>query len=326
MISMKKIAEKLEISRCTVSNILNDTRYASSYKLETIEKVRQTARDMGYISNNIAKSLKTGNTRTIAIVVPDIANTFYIRIIKEVERLANAADYSLIICIVEESLEKENCALRMLQSRMVDGILISPTSFRASLQDQYEFKTVCFDRTVKGGKFPSIMIDNQQSAYDLTSKIIESGAKNLLFLSGSQSNNTISCRLKGFKRAMADAAINASQSKVIHGIFDDKTVYKKLEKMILDNDFHYDGVFLSTNFFIYGILEVLNKYNISIRGIGGFDEVSGLALVEQEIFVVDHNEKKIAFEAFNTLQDLILGKEVGNKIVSTNLHKLHTAQ
>ena len=99
MVSMKDIANRLQISRCTVSNILNERFENKSYRKETIELVRATAKEMGYVSNNMARSLKTGSTGTIAIVVPDIANYFYIKIIKEVEQLANDAGYSLIICI-----------------------------------------------------------------------------------------------------------------------------------------------------------------------------------------------------------------------------------
>ena len=107
MVSMKDIANRLQISRCTVSNILNERFENKSYRKETIELVRATAKEMGYVSNNMARSLKTGSTGTIAIVVPDIANYFYIKIIKEVEQLANDAGYSLIICMAEEKLEKD---------------------------------------------------------------------------------------------------------------------------------------------------------------------------------------------------------------------------
>ena len=67
MVSMKDIANRLQISRCTVSNILNERFENKSYRKETIELVRATAKEMGYVSNNVARSLKTGSTGTIAI-------------------------------------------------------------------------------------------------------------------------------------------------------------------------------------------------------------------------------------------------------------------
>ena len=114
MVSMKDIAAELNLSRCTVSDILNNKTKTKSYKQETIDLVLNKAKEMGYITNNIAKSLKTGRTKTIALVVPDISNSFYIHIIKEIENLAYAANYSTIICITEENLEKENHILHTL--------------------------------------------------------------------------------------------------------------------------------------------------------------------------------------------------------------------
>src|SRR5699024_822747 len=97
LISMKDIAEALNVSRTTVSNIVNNNKN-KSYKKETIERVFSKAKEMGYTTNNIAVSLKTGKTNSIAIVVPDIANDFYINIIKEVEDLAKKSTY-LAICL-----------------------------------------------------------------------------------------------------------------------------------------------------------------------------------------------------------------------------------
>ena len=163
MVSMKDIANALNLSRCTVSDILNNKLEYRSYKPETIEMVRRKAQEMGYISNNIAKSLKTGSTRTLAIVVPHLSNPFYTNIIQKVEKLANSEDYSLIICTTEEKLEKENHVLNMLTSRMVDGILISPVSYESSLLNKYSYKIVCFDRSVKDGKYPAALFDNKMA-------------------------------------------------------------------------------------------------------------------------------------------------------------------
>ena len=106
MVTMKDIANRLNLSRCTVSNILNGKLQNKTYKKETIELVLKTAEEMGYVSNTIAQSLKTGMTMTIAVEVPDFANSYYINIVKEIEQLAAKDNYNLIICIAEEKLKK----------------------------------------------------------------------------------------------------------------------------------------------------------------------------------------------------------------------------
>ena len=86
MVSMKDIAKELNLSRCTVSNILNNKLEQYSYRKETVDAVRRKAEEMGYVMNNLAQSLKTGSAHMIALVIPDISSTFYINIIQEIER------------------------------------------------------------------------------------------------------------------------------------------------------------------------------------------------------------------------------------------------
>ena len=94
MVSMNDIAKKLNLSRTSVSNILNNKKAAQSYKPETIDLVKRTAKQMGYIPNNMAISLMRGTTMTLAIVVPDLSNTYYVNIIKEIEHLSSKKGYS----------------------------------------------------------------------------------------------------------------------------------------------------------------------------------------------------------------------------------------
>lgn len=323
MVSMKDIARKLNLSRCTVSNVLNHTHYANAYRPETVARVKEAAREMGYISNHVAKSLKTGMTGSIALVVPDIANTFFINIIKEVERLANATDYSLIICVAEEDMEKENRALRMLQSRMVDGVLISPTSYTNSLCDSYSFKIMCFDRTVQSKKYPSIMINDEKAAYDLTKQLFARGSQKLLFLAGSKTNYTVECRLRGINRAYKNAGLPLSSFKSIYGIFDDVTAQAKIDRLLKNASFDFDGVLLSTNYFIFGVLKAFEKHSFSPKAIGGFENVPGLDLVNPSIIYVEHNEAEIARKSFEGLLDLLQNREVSDKVIDTCIRENH---
>ena len=133
MVSMKDIARELNLSRCTVSNILNNKLDQYSYRKETIELVRNKAEEMGYVVNNLAQSLKTGTAHMIALVIPDISSTFYIEIIRKIERLAYDSNYGLIVCVTEEQVDKERRILEMLKSRRVDGVIIACVSYTCLL-------------------------------------------------------------------------------------------------------------------------------------------------------------------------------------------------
>lgn len=320
MVSMKDIAEKLNLSRTTVSNILNNNLKNRSYKKETIDKVRATAKEMGYVPNDIAKSLKTGTTKTIAIVVPDIANDFYVRIIKEIEDLTNKVNYSLIICITEESIEKENKALNILKSRMVDGILIAPVSYTESLlEEDYPFKIVCFDRLVTGNRFPFVSIDNKNIANELTTMLLETPAHNPLFLAGSKSDYTVSCRLKGYREALEERGIIYNPDNVIYDVYDDQIAFEKMNAFLANENNAFDSVFLSTNYFIYGVLESLSDHGKVNVPIGGFENFKGSKLVKTRVLKVEQPEKEIANLAFENLLKLLHNKKVSNSVLETKI-------
>lgn len=321
MISMKDIAKELNISRTTVSNILNNKFEEYSYKQETIAKVIAKAKEMGYIPNNVATSLKTGETNTIAVVVPDIANDFYINIIKELEKLTNDINYNLVICITEESIEKENNYFKMLKSHMINGVLIAPVSYKDSLKNNNDFlKIVCFDRTVDGDKYPYVSIDNYNAGKKLTAKLLESSSTNPLFLAGSELDITNVYRLKGYRDALLEKGIQYNKENVIYGVFDDESAFEKINEFLKDKKGNcFDSVFLSSNYSIYGVLKSLSLNNMEGIPIGGFENFKGSEFIQTKIHRVQQPDKKIAQLAFEKLLVLLKGENVTNTVLKTKI-------
>ncbi|MDD4324688.1 MAG: LacI family DNA-binding transcriptional regulator [Eubacteriales bacterium] len=315
---MKDIARKLHLSRTTVSNILNNNLDDKSYKEETIRAVLETAKEMNYIPNYNAKSLKTGITKTIAIVVPDIANDFYVHLIKMIENFSVADNYSLIVCITEETLSKENNILNILVSKRVDGVLIAPVSYEKSLlRTDYGYKIICFDRLVAGDRYPNVRIDNEKAAYDLTERILSESAEKPLFLAGSKYDYTVIQRLSGYTKCLFDNNITFDQKRVIYDIFDDKDSYNKMNITIQSSQVEFDSIFLSTNYFIYGVLESLTFNNIRSIPMGGFEDYRGSNLVEQRIYKVIQPEEEMARLAYDNLLKMLNHKDVDNIVLDT---------
>lgn len=320
MPSMKDIANKLNLSRTTVSNILNDKLEDKSYKEETIKAVLRTAEEMHYIPNYNARSLKTGITKTIAIVVPDIANDFYVRLIKMVENLSVTDEYSLIVCITEESLSKEDNTLDILASKRVDGILIAPVSYTESLKrSDYSYKIICFDRLVAGNRYPYVIIDNDKAAYKLTDNLLKNSASRPLFLAGSDHDYTVERRLSGFKKCLTDNNMEVDERRIIFDIFDDRDSFEKMNEIIQKHKIEFDSIFMSTNFFIYGVLESLFTNNMSRIPVGGFEDFKGSNLVEHNIYKVIQPEEKIAQSAYKNLLRILNNKVVENVILDTKI-------
>lgn len=317
MVSMKDIANKLGVSRTTVSNILNGNTKNYSYRDETIKLVKKTAKEMGYVMNHVAASLKTGKTQTIAIIVPDVANSFYLNIIKEAERLSKEDDYNLIVCISEEDLEKENQTLEMLRSRMVDGIIISPVSYKYSLRDLEQLPPIiCFDRIPEHYGIPSVTIKNSETAEALTRKIRERGVRNILFMGGNDDDSTNIRRFEGVLKGMADC--DAYTRDYLFGIFTEEQAYQALKQHCkLKRAFPYDAVFLTTNHLIYGVLRVADECNLPLKSIAGFEDFYGSKLITSKISmnieIAVQPEENIALEAYQMLLQAMNKKPIKNK-------------
>ncbi|MBU9735147.1 LacI family DNA-binding transcriptional regulator [Diplocloster agilis] len=318
MVSMKDIANALNLSRCTVSDILNNKLEHRSYKPETIEMVRMKAKEMGYVSNNIARSLKTGSTRTLAIVVPHLSNPFYTHIIQKVEKLANKEDYSLIICTTEEKLDKEDHVLQMLTSRMVDGILISPVSFEGSLRKEYSYKIVCFDRTIESGKYPAALFDNETAARQLMSQVLRRGCSRPLLLNTAESDYTIRCRMKGYRQVLREAGCELDDRLIYYDIYDKMQSYEIMCRILKDPDIRFDSIVLGTNFCIYGVLRALKELNVPSVPIAGFEDFNGSEVMDGEFIKAIQPEKKIGKEAFYMLLRYLNGEKPQDVFLQTD--------
>lgn len=317
MVTMKEIARLTNLSRCTVSNILNNKTDSHKYRPETIALVRETALRTGYVSNAIAQSLKTGSTGTIAIVVPDIANTFFINIIKNVEKLSFSLGYNLIICAAEEHIDKEEGILRMLQSRMVDGVLISPISYDHSLSSSYPYPIVCFDRKVVHDKYPAILIDNCSSTSKAVDSLIDDGATEIFFLAGTESDYSIRERHKGYSLALKNHGIKYQKNRILYNIYDDSSSYTALNKILTDNEVSFDAVFLSSNYFVYGVLRALRENAIDMKKIhfAGFEDFPGSDFFFPKFTIVKQPDALIAQQAFHKLIACMNGMQTGEDIL-----------
>lgn len=274
MVSMKKIAERLGVSRTTVSNILNGHTSKYSYKPETIDLVFKTAIEMGYVINHVAASLKTGKTLTIAIVVPDIANIYYVNLIKEIEQLSRFDNYNVMICISEEDVENENRILLMLRSRMVDGIIISPVSLQKSfLHCEQLPPTVCFDRQSASFELPSITLDNQSITVELAYEMKKLNAKSPFFMGGNKDDSSNIGRYHGLKQVFHLSQCNSPSAEF--GIFNEHQAYECIKSKVERNTFNHDSVFLTTNNFVYGVIRAIEDFGLNINCIAGFEDFFG---------------------------------------------------
>jgi LacI family transcriptional regulator len=202
--TMRDVARLAEVSVATVSAVANGTAVVSPKRAERVRKAMEA---LDFHADQIARSLKTGRTQVVGMILPDVTNPFYPEVIVGAEEIARAARYSVMLCNANEDPQQEQQQLNTLFSHRVDGVLIGCSDPAISFDRlmRRRFPIVCFDRIPPGFQGDTAATDNFHGAYDATRHLIDLGHERIAILAGRTSLSTHSSRLEGFRRAMADA-------------------------------------------------------------------------------------------------------------------------
>jgi LacI family transcriptional regulator len=204
--TMRDVARLAEVSVATVSAVANGTAVVSPKRAERVRKAMEA---LDFHPDQIARSLKTGRTQVVGMILPDVTNPFYPEVIVGAEEIAREARYSVMLCNANEDPQQEQQQLNTLFSHRVDGVLIACSDPAISFDRvmRRRFPIVCFDRIPPGFHGDFAATDNFHGAYDGTRHLIALGHEHIALLAGRTSLSTHSARLEGFRRAMADAGL-----------------------------------------------------------------------------------------------------------------------
>lgn len=206
---LKDIAAILQVSPSTVSKALSDSPDISA---ETKRRVRQLAESLGYVPNHYARSLKSKQTKTIGVVVPNVIEDFFAKVLHGIEREASKHGFTVLVTFSNDRKENEVKNLLSLVKHSVDGILISFSKETQKCNDYTALKRimtqgtpiVMFDRVHNELNLDSIVIDDFGGAFRATEHLCSSGCKNIGFLSSISSTSVGRARKQGYLKALDD--------------------------------------------------------------------------------------------------------------------------
>ncbi|MCI1890701.1 MAG: LacI family transcriptional regulator [Schleiferilactobacillus harbinensis] len=210
-ISIREIAKLSGVSVATVSRVINNN---GRFSEETRQRVLGVIQEQGYETNAIAKGLRMRRTNTIGIVVPDLNNSFFSDLVEKIESQFFTVGYSTIICDTARDPHKEAGYLKMLESKLVDGIVvISGLSEFDSQQLSRQVPIVCIDRKPKTKDVMYIGSDHYQGAKLATKELIDAGTSPLILL-GSRESPSSNDRLRGYRETMAQNELQVSDDSI----------------------------------------------------------------------------------------------------------------
>jgi LacI family transcriptional regulator len=236
-ITLKDIAKALGLSTSTVSRALRDSNEISE---ETRKRVLEYAEKFHYHPNPAALGLKERRTRSIGVMVSEIANSFFSLAINGMESIAYARGYNVIITQTHESYDREVTNLQYLASRSMDGLLISlsaETKDTGHIKDIHDkgLPIVCFDRIAEDIATHKVMADNFRGAHDMVDHLIRTGYRRIAHLANARYLSITIERLEGYQKALEEHHIAVPPSYVQycpHGGLLEPEIDKALEKLL----------------------------------------------------------------------------------------------
>jgi LacI family transcriptional regulator len=226
--TLQHMADESGVSVSTISRILSGQagRYRISKKTEAA--VRALAKQVNFIPNQLARGLRLKKTLTIGLVIPDISNPFFAGIAKQVALGTHQHGYSVILCDSQDSIELEDQALSLLQSRSIEGVVLCPVGQSAkhlSVFAQGGLPMVLVDRFFPDAAIPFVSSDNAAGARQATELLIDNGHRRIICLQGLRGTSPNEFRVRGYKEALAARQIPADESLIVGDSFTEESGY-----------------------------------------------------------------------------------------------------
>lgn len=273
-ITIKDIAQKCGVTANTVSRVM---RNDSGISEATVMKVRKTAEEMGYIRNNLAATMRSGNSRLISIIVDDIQNPHYATLINKMDNRLKKEGYdTMILCTYTSPTESLDMA-KLSISHCVDGILYFPDSNSANIADllkKNHVPVILIDRSINGVEADVVRADDYQGGCLAARHLLSKGHRKFIYIGGPEDNGAQPLRQSGYTDTLIQAGIDPSDINVVKAI----TAYPIFDPETLSESANHTGIFVFNDELAYGIMNALQSAGYKVPeevSVIGFDYIRG---------------------------------------------------
>jgi len=328
--SLKDIAQQVGVSTALVSYVLNNQKEGRISK-EVAQKIRDTAQELNYSPNQVAKSLKTSKTFTIGLIVADIANPFFSSLARIIEDDAEKSNYTVLFGSSDESAEKSWKLIQVFLNRQVDGLIIASAANTAShinyLQEQ-EIPFVLIDRYFPELPTNYVAIDNYQAAISAVKHLLKNGYCRISLITFNTTLFHLQERKRGYLTALQDNNLPENHSWIKELTINDspQAVEKAIDELLALPQ-PTDAILFSSNTLSTMGLKYINSLPLKVPddlAIVSFDEsdvsylfYAPITHIKQPLkemgqkalkILLDNIAKNQAVTGINLPTDLIIGK------------------
>jgi DNA-binding LacI/PurR family transcriptional regulator len=307
MVTIREIAKALGVSLSTVSAVVNKRRYVSAAMRARVEKALQ---DANYQPNQLARGLRLRKSRTIGLIVPDLANPFYSHLVRGAEDYLTRFGYRLIVADSREDWKREQDYLVSFAGRITDGIILAT----CATTDQHvamipgilrEVPLVFVDRCPLRTKGICLSVDNVRAAYDATQHLIDLGHRRIAIVTGPLNLLNAAERFKGYKRALRAHGIPMDHRLVRAGNNTEDSGYRRGMELLHKPD-RPTAILVCNNLMTMGVVAAIQKLGLACPrdvSLVGFDDFNWCSLLTPPLTMVRQPESELGTAAAKAVLD-----------------------
>src|ERR1700757_4603820 len=320
--TLDDVAQRAGISVATAGRALGGYGKVAA---ATRDRVLAAAQELNYHPNALARSMKERSTFIVGLIVGNICNSFFARVVRAVETAVKRNGYKVIVCDTDESIENELDHARRLLELRVDGIIVSPTASETgalsrAVKEIYGGRvvTVFIDRAVKGAKIPTIVSDNVAAAHEATTHLIQLGHKRIGAVVGRRTLDSMTSRIEGYRRALLEHRLKFDESLVVDAVDVGVEGGYRATKKLLERNQRPTALIVMNNLLVIGALNALKEKGLMIPeevALIGWDDFDAAPHLRKPLTVVEQ-----AADAMGSIAAEQLMKMRSNETVDPSLH------
>ena len=324
--TMKDIARETGLGLATISKYFNGGQ-VRPYNRKLIE---DAVKKLDYVPNEFARSLKTRQSRTVGVVIPELGNAFITSIITAMEDILRKHDYAVIVCDCRSDTRREKEAVDFLIHKRVDGLINMATDMTgAHLQSALKEKVpvVLIDRLIRSlrGKVSAVVVDNAEAADQGTRFLLEQGHRQIGLVLGDEGLYTTKHRLQGYLDALEEFELPRRDELIRYGNYTMDGGYAAV-KQLLALEEKPTALFVTNFEMTLGAMLALNEMGVRVPedlSVIGFDKLDMFGAILSDLTLVKQPQNVIGEQAARLILSMMSEQDVPAQIVtlSTQLHE-----
>ena len=314
-VTIEDIAREAGVSIATVSRVINKTKPVSP---ELCARVYEVIERNHFKPNALAQGLVTNKTNMIGIIVPDISNAVFGKLVKGINSICAKKGYTIMVCESQGELKNEIHLLDVMEDKKIEGLLfagvdVNHTLVKAMLDKSYPVVLVTQEASQDSDAVSTVVHDNVTAMYDAVKFLLDNGHERIAYIGGPKNDfSSGKKRLKGYRRALEEVGIKVKDSYIVQGDFSFLSGYTGMKTIYEENSKLPTAVVAGSDVIAVGAIQYLESMHMKIPddiSIMGFDDSDFATYFKPELSTVRSSYFDVGEKAARMLLKLISGEQ-----------------